>query len=447
MLALQAGLLLWSTDAAAALTAARSALERAERSADPRVIAEVIARVGLAETYACEVTPGLLDRGAEIEERLRLDLEYDESPRYHLARLLMRMGEIDRAHAMLKELEAKAAARGDESSRVMIIWPLSMLEWMAGRWQLSLQHAKAAYELGERGRHVHGHTWAARMKALIEAELGLVEQARASAEEGLASARATSNEFATIAALSVLGRLELELGNLEAAASCLRDLPGRLVAGGMNDPTAPVWADAIETLIAVGELEQAGVYLGPYEVHSERLASPLALAGAARCRGLLVAAEGDLDTGIMTLECSLARVESIPPLERARTLLALGALRRRAQQRKAAREALEQALAVFEELGARLWAEKARAELRRISGRRTSGDELTETETRVAAMAADGMSNKQIASAMFMGVSTVEAHLSHVYRKLGIRSRTGLRSRLPIAADDVAKPVDEAVQS
>ena len=105
-------------------------------------------------------------------------------------------------------------------------------------------------------------------------------------------------------------------------------------------------------------------------------------------------------------------------------------MRRQAQQKKAAREALEQALAIFEELGARLWAEKARAELRRISGRRDASDELTETERRVAELAAHGRTNKEIAAQLFMGVSTVEAHLSHVYRKLGVRSRTDLATRL-----------------
>ena len=110
--------------------------------------------------------------------------------------------------------------------------------------------------------------------------------------------------------------------------------------------------------------------------------------------------------------------------------MSLGVVRRQASQKKAAREALEQALAIFDEMGARLWAEKARAELGRIGGRRAGGDDLTETEARVADLAAAGKSNKEIAAALFMGVSTVEAHLSHVYRKLGIRSRAGLGGAL-----------------
>ena len=125
------------------------------------------------------------------------------------------------------------------------------------------------------------------------------------------------------------------------------------------------------------------------------------------------------------------------PLEHGRTLLCLGMVLRQAQQKKAARQALEQALAIFEELGARLWAERARAELRRISGRAPASDELTETERRVAELAARGRTNKEIAAELFMGVSTVEAHLSHVYRKLGVR-RAGLAATTCAVAGSAA---------
>jgi DNA-binding CsgD family transcriptional regulator len=94
---------------------------------------------------------------------------------------------------------------------------------------------------------------------------------------------------------------------------------------------------------------------------------------------------------------------------------------------------------VFEEIGARLWAEKARSELKRISGRRRASGELTETERRVAALAAQGLSNKEIAAALFMSVHTVSAHLTRIYRKLGVRSRTALAHRLAVGADEAAK--------
>jgi DNA-binding CsgD family transcriptional regulator len=442
------GVHLWAADARTALADARAALAMAERASDPALVAAAIARVATAETYSAEITPGLLERGVEIEEQLGLALEYAHSPRYARARLLGRQGEIDGPRAVFEELESKAAARGDEGTRMMVLWPLTMLEWLAGRWQTALEYAAAAHELTEQTEYAHARGWVGRAKALLEADLGLVEEARASAQEGLTFSTATSNEFFTIVARGVLGRLELALGNLETAGEYLRELPGRFLAGGVNDPTAPLWADAIETLIALGELEQARAYLEPYEEHARRLGSRLAMEGVCRCRGLLAAAEGDLDGASGALE-AVVREQPAPawPFERGRTLLCLGVVRRRLQQKRAAREALEQALAIFEELGARLWAEKARAELRRISGRRPPEEELTESERRVAELAAHGRTNKEIAAELYMGVSTVEAHLSRVYRKLDIRSRTELASRIATRGGGTATARGEAAQA
>jgi DNA-binding NarL/FixJ family response regulator len=425
----------------AALADTRAALDRAERAGDPTQIATAIAHVGHVEAWAAEVTSDLLERGAEIEERFGLMLEFNDSPRCILVRRLLRRGENERGRVLLGELETAAAARGHEYTRELVMWYLSMLEWVTGGWQQALDHAAAANELA-----AHGATpmWAGRVKALIEADLGLVDEARASAQAGLSLATAREYGTFTILILGVLGRLELALGNLEAAGGYLRQLPEQLLDGGVNDPTQPVWADAIETMVALGELEQARTYLEQYEANAQREGSPLAEVGAARCRGLVLAAEGNLPAATETFEASVADATPFP-LECARTLLCLGTVRRQAQQKKAAREALEQALGIFEELGARLWAERARTELKRISGRRAPSEELTETERRVAELAARGRTNKEIAAELFMGVSTVEAHLSRVYRKLGAR-RAGLAEHLGDPRVDTGKARDEAPQ-
>jgi hypothetical protein len=108
ILARRSGFRLFEADVRGGLVDARAALEKAERTGDPRLLAAAIARLGQAETWAAEVTPGLLERGAEIEERLGLELEYMESPRVGLARLLFRRGELDRATTILHELELKS---------------------------------------------------------------------------------------------------------------------------------------------------------------------------------------------------------------------------------------------------------------------------------------------------------------------------------------------------
>jgi DNA-binding CsgD family transcriptional regulator len=317
----------------------------------------------------------------------------------------------------------------------MVLWTLSLLEWYAGRSPQALDHALAAHELTEQTQHPHARAWVGRVRGLIEADFGDIDRALACVEDGRAFTQASAIEFHTILGSGVLGRIELVSGDLATAGDLLRELPGRLLAGGMNDPTVPVWADAIETLVGLGELELARSYLGLWEQHAERLGSPWALASAWRCRGLVTAAEGDLAGAFAALERSLVAAEAFP-LERGRALLCLGSVRRQAQQKRAAREALEEATAVFEGLGARLWAEKARAEMSRISGRRSSGEELTESELRVAQLAAQGRTNRQIAAELYMGMSTVEAHLSRVYRKLGVR-RAELASRLATGSESV----------
>src|SRR5262249_25576192 len=123
------------------------------------------------------------------------------------------------------------------------------------------------------------------------------------------------------------------------------------------------------------------------------------------------------------------------PFDRARTLLVLGQVRRRSKQKRAAREALDAAAATFDELGAVLWAKRARAEDARVSGRKASEWPLTPSELRVAELVADGHSNKDVAAALFLTPQTVESHLKHIYAKLGIRSRTQLARRLVKSRD------------
>ena len=443
-LAFRAWARLLESDNVRALADARAALERAERVGDPELVAAVIARLGQIEMWAGEVTPGLLERGAALAQREGLPPDYWTNPRFWLARLRIRQGRLEEARAMFAVLEDETVARGDEQTRTHVLWYRSILEWFGGNWQLALELASEACGLGEQMRFANNGGWKGRVKALIEADLGLVNQARASAEEGLAEMQGSQNEVFGLLCLGVLGRLELALGNVQEAGRYLSELPARLISSGLNDPTQPIWADAIETLVALGEVEQARVYLDTYEQNSRRVKSGWAAACAARCRGQLAAAQGDVAAAFDAFEASLVELDRAPYVfERGRTLLGLGVVRRQAMQKKAAREALEQALTIFGELGARLWAEKARAELARISGRRAEGDELTETEARVAELAAAGRSNKEIAAELFMGVSTVESHLSRVYRKLGVRSRAGLGSRLETAA----KPPEGTAQS
>ena len=113
------------------------------------------------------------------------------------------------------------------------------------------------------------------------------------------------------------------------------------------------------------------------------------------------------------------------PFERGRTLLALGQVLRRRNERRAARAALEEALATFAKLGVQPWADRARSELARLPVRRAPSD-LTPTEEHIARLAASGLTNKEVASRAFVSVKTVEANLARAYGKLGVSSRAEL---------------------
>jgi DNA-binding NarL/FixJ family response regulator len=107
-----------------------------------------------------------------------------------------------------------------------------------------------------------------------------------------------------------------------------------------------------------------------------------------------------------------------------------GRLHRRLKQRRAAADVLGDALEQFVRLGAGPWEREARAELARTGLRRSAPEELTPSELRVAELAASGLRNREIAAAAFMSPKTVEANLTRVYRKLGIRSRAELGAHI-----------------
>lgn len=410
----------------AALASARAGLERAERTDDERLLAVALARAGLAECQALDVTPGLLERGIEIERRLAVHLIFLDSPRFVYGAFMQHYDHVDLARQSFEELDAAARAVGDEATRGWIALDLISVERYAGRWQRAQEFVRIATEFAQQTQALQYRSMLQASRALLEADLGLPEQARESALEGAGLSRSVSDEISMVGSVAALGRTELLAGDLQAAGAQLRNLPDRLMSlgwlgAGDGAWASDVWADSIETLIRLGELERARAYLGVFEELAPR-ASRRWVAGAARCRALLAASQRDFEVAFHHLHRALSELEASGyPLDRGRTLLTLGSVRRQAGQKAAARDALDQACSLFDELGARAWSSWAVTERGRISGRRSPSHELTETELHVATLASRGLSNVEIASTLFMGVSTVEAHLSRVYVKLGVR--------------------------
>ena len=147
----------------------------------------------------------------------------------------------------------------------------------------------------------------------------------------------------------------------------------------------------------------------------------------------------DLGGAVQALEQALRHHQDLAmPFELARTLLVMGQAQRRAKHKKIARQHLDRALGIFESLPAPVWAGRARAELSRLGLRPPAPLTLTATEQRVAALAASGHTNRQVATALFLSPRTVEANLARVYRKLGVSSRAELGAAM--ARREPARP-------
>jgi DNA-binding CsgD family transcriptional regulator len=232
-------------------------------------------------------------------------------------------------------------------------------------------------------------------------------------------------------ATSALGLLEVSLGHDDAVVATLAHSIGLVEKHGLPEPSrCSFLPDAIEALARLGELDRADRLTTLLEDRGRELGRRWAVVTGARGRALVLAGRGDVVAALAVLERTLPEAVALQrPLELARTLIVKGQLERRRKQRRAARESLQRALGLCEEIGAALWAERARSELARIAHAR-EGNDLTATESRIATLAAGGLTNREIAAAAFLSQKTVEANLSRIYRKLGVRSRAGLGVKL-----------------
>lgn len=205
------------------------------------------------------------------------------------------------------------------------------------------------------------------------------------------------------------------------------------LAQHVDDPGAfPVAADLVEALVRSGDLRRARAIADHLEKAAADQNHPWGLATTMRCRALIVLAERYDACVAEQLRSAAASYERLDlTFDAARSLLALGVAERRWKKNADARRSLDAAAALFQSCGCVGWAELAGAEAARVSGRRRTPEAaLTPSEHQVAVMAADGFSNKEIAAKLTVSVNTVEAHLTHSYAKLGVRSRGQLAKLL-----------------
>jgi len=425
---------LFRGDLAASERHARAALELAEETQDPRVMAEAFQAYPFVEFLLGRgVDQELLDRGIALEGHMEGEFKsHVLRASFVVAQLLKFTDRLDDARRTFTELLGDAVAHGVTGPIPQILYHLAELECRAGNWDAAMEHAResraAAQRIDMGALASEGHF----AVGLVEAHQGRADPARLEALEGLRVAEAAGELLLQVPNLAVLGFLELSLGNpAEADAHLSRALELEDAMGVREPGYFRIVPDEVEALVGLGRLDDAERLLAPFEAAGRNLDRAWAIATGARCRALVLAGRGDLAGAAAAADEAVREHDGLPlPFELGRTLLVRGAVERRAKRKREARDALTRAVEIFDGLGAALWADSTRAEMARIGGRAPSSSlELTPTEDKVAALVASGSTNREAADALFVSIHTVEANLKRIYRKLGVRSRTELASK------------------
>ena len=406
------------------------ALELAEELGEPAL---------LAEALAVSVMPAfLLGLGldeAKLERALRLEDPYRPAPvemRPSLCAgyLALFVGELDRCRSTLSGLRERILEQGEESDLPAVSSNLSWAACWKGELAAAAEYGEEAVEAATRVGSESMRCYSLGFAAVVAAYAGDAAVARNRADECLALVARTGFGIASRWACWAQALLALSLDDPEAADAALGPLAA-MFEERFDPITAFFLPDEIEALIGLGRLEEAEGLLVGFEETARRLERRWAVMLAARCRALLHAARGELEAAAGAARAALDLSDGLELLmEVARTNLVAGQIERRRRRKRAAADNLSRALEFFEHAGARLWAERARAELERVGLRHIPPDELTPTEQRVAVLAASGLTNREVAAQLFLSPKTVEANLVRIYRKLGIRSRAELGARL-----------------
>jgi ATP/maltotriose-dependent transcriptional regulator MalT len=404
------------------------AVTHAERLGQPHPISQALSlRATLWFLRGDGLDEASLVRALELEDH-RADIPMAFRPRMQNAMLLGWTGQLDQAHQELASIRRRCVERGDENELMFV----AVHSFLVDIWRGDFAGASLlAEDTMERALQLGGDVplfVAMTLRASLAALAGQEDEARRATAAALEACQRCGANLLVVWTITTLGFLEVSLGNYEAVLSAVAPLLASLEAApnATEIPAASFVPDAVESLIALGRLDDAEALVNVLECNGARLDRAWMLAVGGRCRAMLLAAHGDIEAASEAARTAMGHHDRLAmPFERARTQLVVGQIQRRQRQREAGSATLRQALATFEDLGMPLWAERARADLKRASGIRTHAD-LTASEQRVAELAATGITNREVAAALFISPKTVEANMSRVYRKLNIRSRAEL---------------------
>jgi len=346
--------------------------------------------------------------------RRRIDPSNASGPSFALAHVLLWSAQQDPARALLEPLYGELSLR-DEVATAEALWYLSLVELGAGRLALAAEHADRQREITRLyASDDQENPLALWVVARIAAHRGELERARSLAERSRALA---AGQVQVVAGQEgVLGLVSAWSGQPADAVEHFSVADELRYEVGVRAPGTYWWRGGARRGAArarpVRRRGRAARHVGGRRDAARPRRSPRA--DDALPPASSPPRRGDVREGTAALEEAVARHEAVgDPFGRARALLAVGTLRRRGRQKRVPREAIEAAVEGFEAIGAAGWAGKARSELGRIGGRvREPG--LTAAERRVAALVAEGRTNREVAAALFLGERTVETHFHEV---------------------------------
>ena len=425
---------------AAAEPHTRALLDLAERVGEPGLLARA-----LGAQLAIEMAQG---RGLDRERYNRmLELEraapseLGELPGSMLHHLLLWAGVYEEESRERIALFLERARERSDASQILPLWSLGFLDVMTAHWGRALETCAKGLELVEQvGRDALVPAFIA-LRCLALAHLGRREEAEADAALAIELAQRSGQEIHVLIGRRALALLDLSRGDIAAAYARFEEISK--VVERRGDAGAVEWSlpDELETRIAKGDVDDIAWRLEAYEKDGRRTPLPRVLAASMRIHALVADARGREEDAERLFAEALEHHRKVDDAyQLGRTLLALGAVQRRHRYKAEAVRSLTRALELFDQVEARLWAERARAELGRIGGRPSRGGELTATERQVASLVASGKTNAAVAQALHVSPKTVEWNLSKIYRKVGVSSRTELAAKL---ARRPADPLDE----
>ena len=418
-------------DPARALAYSQVATERLDQEREPRLLAHslfnhVYAEVVLGRQPHLE----LFKRGLELETRAGPEARPSSIP------LIWYQCTDD-----FEALRARHAMEhrwfqehGDEAVVAERLAHLSQAELRAGRWDLAEQYLEQSFatmqQFEPEGRRAGPWLVGPNVRAQIDASRGRTKQARAMLLPIIEETNKREQSFWAAILLAALALVEFADARYEAVDEALTRMRERVESMGtvevLGVRSEPIH---VESLVALGRLDRARQVLAGLEARGRAFPRLWISVTLPRARALVTAGEGDLASAIRGMAAADSKADRLLPFERGLNLLVFGRLLRRAKQRGAAAEALTEAVTVFEQLGAPSWLAQTSSELERV-GLRRAPQHLTATERRVAELAASGMTNREVAAALFISPKTVEANLARAYSKLGIKSRAELGARV-----------------